>query len=473
MDEAILNQEIFLSYYGDDFTGSTDVLETLALNGIPAALFLEAPERQEIEQFELKAGIGALTGSKKIKAFGVAGISRSQDPLQMDRELPGIFEKIQAIPTDFFHYKICSTFDSAAKVGNIGHAVELALKYFPASYVPLIVGAPYLNRFVVFGNLFARVAETTFRLDRHPTMSKHPVTPMKESDLRRHLKLQTSRVLQLMDMFALEGQYGDPERYLRSLISTKSSGYVLFDTLTIDHLRIIGRLLLDTHRSTTSLLVGSSGVEFALVHYLQQQGKIKKPPQVTGPGVADKMVVTAGSAAPGTASQIRYMESLGHQGIRMNTVKLLSQEHRSREIKSLVEGALDGIARGQVPLLYTAMGPDDNSIVATSQAADERGLTSGETGSIIARAQGTVLKEIISQAGKLRVVVAGGDTSGYVSRVLGIYALETLCPIAPGAPLCVAHSNNPQFDGLEIALKGGQNGNEKYFESILKGKLIN
>jgi 3-oxoisoapionate kinase len=45
--------------------------------------------------------------------------------------------------------------------------------------------------------------------------------------------------------------------------------------------------------------------------------------------------------------------------------------------------------------------------------------------------------------------------------------------MAPGAPLCLAHSSNPLFDGLQIALKGGQNGNEKYFESILLGHIIN
>ncbi|CAN5887109.1 hypothetical protein BH24BAC1_BH24BAC1_38990 [soil metagenome] len=31
---------IFLSFYGDDFTGSCDVMESLTLNGLPCALFL-------------------------------------------------------------------------------------------------------------------------------------------------------------------------------------------------------------------------------------------------------------------------------------------------------------------------------------------------------------------------------------------------------------------------------------------------
>jgi len=461
MEKPIFKHKHFLSFYGDDFTGSTDVLETLALNGIPAALFLEAPEISEVEAFELKVGVGATKGSRKIKAFGVAGVSRSLNPGEMDHELPPIFEKISAVKTDFFHYKVCSTFDSAVNTGNIGHAVELALKYFPASYIPLLVGAPFLNRFVVFGNLFARVHENTYRLDRHPTMSKHPVTPMTESDLRLHLKQQTTRPMALVDQFALEEQYGDVQDYLKELING-SGGYVLFDTTTVDHLTTIGKLLMTFQNGDSSLLVGSSGVEYALAFYLQQQAKISSVKQVIDAGEAPNMVVTAGSAAPGTAEQIRHMETLGHTAIRLKTEKLLDPMESAGESERSASQAVQCLERKQVPMLYTALGPDDPAIRSTAQAAGKLGLNPNEIGSQIAQAQGKVLKEIIHKAGKLRV-----------ARVLGIYALETLCPIAPGAPLCVAHSNDPLIDGLEIALKGGQNGNEKYFESIYKGKPIN
>ena len=48
----IMNQNKFLlSFYGDDFTGSTDVMETLALNGLPTALFLKTPTLDEVNAF--------------------------------------------------------------------------------------------------------------------------------------------------------------------------------------------------------------------------------------------------------------------------------------------------------------------------------------------------------------------------------------------------------------------------------------
>ena len=65
---------------------------------------------------------------------------------------------------------------------------------------------------------------------------------------------------------------------------------------------------------------------------------------------------------------------------------------------------------------------------------------------------------LLKQTGLRRAVVAGGDTSGYAMRQLGISTLEVRAPIAPGAPLCRAYSQAERVDGLEIALKGGQLG---------------
>ena len=61
------------------------------------------------------------------------------------------------------------------------------------------------------------------------------------------------------------------------------------------------------------------------------------------------------------------------------------------------------------------------------------------------------------------MVVAGGDTSSYATQELGLYGLEMLAELTPGAPLCRGYSDDPRFDGLEIALKGGQMGQANYF----------
>ena len=106
----------------------------------------------------------------------------------MNRNLPAIFRAMRALGAPVNHYKVCSTFDSSPGVGSIGRAMELGRAVFRSRQsVPVVVGAPHLGRAVVFGNLFAEADGAWYRIDRHPTMRRHPVTPMTEADLRLHL----------------------------------------------------------------------------------------------------------------------------------------------------------------------------------------------------------------------------------------------------------------------------------------------
>ncbi len=74
-----------------------------------------------------------------------------------------------------------------------------------------------------------------------------------------------------------------------------------------------------------------------------------------------------------------------------------------------------------------------------------------------------MLRRLLEETGLRRACVTGGDSSGHAARALGIVALEVVAPIAPGAPLCRATTSTPALDGLQIALKGGQNGHDRIF----------
>ena len=168
------------AYYGDDFTGSTDVLEALASAGVRSVLFVGPPSETQRERF---AGC---------RAFGIAGDSRSRTPQWMSTQLPQLFRRLGALRAPIVHYKTCSTFDSSARTGSIGRALEIGQQTLPGPFIPIVVAAPHLGRYVAFGNLFATDRGIVHRIDRHPTMRAHPVTPMHEADLRRHLAAQTS-----------------------------------------------------------------------------------------------------------------------------------------------------------------------------------------------------------------------------------------------------------------------------------------
>ncbi len=171
--------ELLLTYYGDDLTGSTDSLEALELGGVSTVLFLEPPTPEQLARFP------------KVCAVGLAGVSRTMTPDAMDDALPGAFQSLKNLGAPLTHYKVCSTFDSSPEIGSIGRATEIGKRVFATPLIPVMVGAPKLKRYVVFGNHFASVGNTTYRLDRHPTMSRHPITPMDEGDLRLHLGKQT------------------------------------------------------------------------------------------------------------------------------------------------------------------------------------------------------------------------------------------------------------------------------------------
>jgi 3-oxoisoapionate kinase len=458
--------DLYLSYYGDDFTGSTDVMEALTLNGLPTALFLQPPSISEINTFRFKNK--SLPEGTRLRAIGVAGKSRSMTPAQMSGELPGIFKKMSEIKSRFFHYKVCSTFDSSPEIGSIGHAVDLAISYFPSRFVPLLVGAPDLNRFCVFGNLFARVGPTTYRLDRHPTMSRHPVTPMGESDLRLHLSSQTEREVYLLDILSMEEGGDEIEKVLTQMQENPTAPFLLMDVINHEHIKKAGEVIFRQAGLKNQLLVGSSGIEVALTTYLQEQNMLFKC-DLNGPvSRASKMVVMAGSCSPITHKQIEWAIAIGFEGIRIDSLQLVDPVGRVQEIARVITEATRMMHHKRV-VLYTAMGPEDQAIAKTRE---QMKLLVGDThfpADFLARIQGQILHGILDEHPEARVTVAGGDTSGYVVEALEIYALEVLIPIAPGAPLCIAHSNNKKFDGLEIALKGGQCGKDDYFESVYLG----
>ncbi|MEZ5396250.1 MAG: four-carbon acid sugar kinase family protein [Bryobacterales bacterium] len=132
---------MLLAYYGDDFTGSTDVMEALTTNGVEAALFLETPDERALARF---AGY---------RALGLAGVSRSQSPAWMDEHLPPAFEWLRAAGAPLCHYKVCSTFDSAPHAGSIGRAIDIGLRMFDAPFAPVVAGAPSFGRYTLFANL--------------------------------------------------------------------------------------------------------------------------------------------------------------------------------------------------------------------------------------------------------------------------------------------------------------------------------
>jgi 3-oxoisoapionate kinase len=436
-----------IGYYGDDFTGSTDVMEALASNGVPTVLFLDIPDADLLARFG------------HCRAIGIAGTSRSETPDWMEENLTPAFEWLKALGADFCHYKVCSTFDSSPMTGNIGRAIEIGKKVFAQPFVPLIVGAPQLKRYTAFGQLFAAYQGETFRIDRHPVMSRHPVTPMRESDLRLHLKDQTGLRAVLIDMALLQS----PDCVQRTdAAAIACDGILLIDVAGPDSQLRAGEALARLMPAGGWFAAGSSGFEYALLAHWREAGLLPEKPAFASPGMTERIAIVSGSVSPTTERQIRNAAQNGFTLLSVDPLALAGTGSEDA-INETVTAGLAALQNGSSPLVHTALGPAQDLGAALDLAAGARHR--------IGQALGRILRQLVECENLTRAVIAGGDTSSHALKELGIAALTTLLPFpaTPGSPLCLAHGPAKAADGLQIALKGGQVGGDDYFSMIRSG----
>jgi uncharacterized protein YgbK (DUF1537 family) len=439
-----------LSFYGDDYTGSSAVMEVMTFAGLPTVLFLDVPTPDQLARFAGYRGIG------------IAGVARSRSPDWMDRHLPPVFHAMAELKAPVSHYKVCSTLDSAPHVGSIGRAAELAAPILGGAWHPLVVAAPAIARYQAFGNLFAMAADgERYRLDRHPGMSRHPVTPMDEADIRVHLNRQTGMKIGLVDCIAMK--HGESDRALEQ---ERADGAAIVALDVIDDQTLIdaGRLVWERGGDRV-FAIGSQGLEYALVAYWRSIGLIPAVPPALRAAPVQRIACVSGSCSPMTATQIQFAVKNGFVGIRIDVRRAIDADAWERELSRTAEAALTVLSQGADPLMFTAMGPDDPAVASMRSAVDTSGLAMDVINDRIGDGLGRLLDSVMRLAKLTRGVIAGGDTSGHAAMTLGIYALTALAPIAPGAPLCRAHSDDPAHADLEIALKGGQMGAPDYFRA--------
>ena len=448
---------LLLAFYGDDFTGSADAMEALTINGVKTALFLGHPSQER-----LQANLADL------QAVGISGVSRTMTPSQMDDELPDQLGLLNSLNPRLIHYKVCATFDSSPAIGSIGHAADIAFEIINPACGVIVQGVPILGRYIVFGNHFTVYGDQRYRLDRHPVMSKHPITPMDEGDLRHHFAKQSAKHVALIDLLHLEES--DESLSNRFDRYVDEGHVVLFDTLNDANLMRIGRLIHEKSESEKIFAIGSSGFEYAMARYWQAQGIIEKPKTFDSAGPVDRLIVMSGSAAANTAEQINYATSQGFAGVTLNTDRLVDGATAEDERKRSVRESLSHLGDGKNLIISATIGPDDPIIEKTRDTIRTLGIDPSETGKLIARQQGLILRALLKETGLGRVCVAGGDTCSYSLRELDIHSLELLMPIVPAAPLCHTSSDEPIFDGLQVASKGGQIGAPDYFLQVLEGR---
>jgi uncharacterized protein YgbK (DUF1537 family) len=453
-----------LAFYGDDFTGSTDALEVLAFAGLRCALFLKPPSADALK---------ALGG---YDAVGVAGDSRGMSPSEMDQALPSIFDALAALGAAIVHYKVCSTFDSSPAVGSIGRAMDIARRIFGPTVIPIVAGTPALARYCAFGNLFARSGTDglTYRIDRHPIMSVHPVTPMDEADLAVHLGRQTAMPIGkfMLPLFSLDRP---ALREKMTELGRTVNAALLIDSTEKDHLTEVGGMLLaHCQAQRPAFVVGSSGVEYALTQWWAEHGET---PRTTNGFKSfepvEHVLAVSGSASALSDRQIDTAVEAGFAEVEVDASALVDDARWEKTSASLVAAAVALLKHGKSVILHTARGPEDPRIGALIESLVERGQTREQArhggGRLLGVRLGEIVQAILVAVPLRRLLLSGGDTSSQITRVLDPDALEIEARLSPGAPLCRVISGKPHLQSLQIALKGGQMGDASFFVRALRG----
>lgn len=439
-----------LGWYGDDFTGATDTLATVAHAGWRVLLFMGVPTPSHL------AAVGPLD------AIGIAGAARAMGPEAMQAELAPVGRYFAEAGVPVLHYKVCSTFDSAPTIGSIGTAIKALRPHVANAFVPIVGGQPNIGRYCAFSNLFAAAGTggVVHRIDRHPTMSRHPVTPMHEADLRLHLAAQGLPELGAIHYPA----YDDSDEAQDALLNGELGRIaarsdielrpVLFDIAHVSHLAAVGRFIWQHALRQRLLAVGSSSVVQALAAHLAE------PDDATAfsvPGLAPAtgpVFALSGSLSPVTARQVEA--ATGYERLPADVSRLVTQPDYAEQ---LVERVTSGLRAQQNVLVYTET--PNGAASDTTQAR------------LVAQATATLVARVVSQMALVaplrRIGIAGGDTSSHVVQALGLWGLSYQTTVAPGVALSRAHSENPALDGLELMLKGGQMGAADLFGRLVKG----
>ena len=446
------SQRARVLFYGDDFTGASDNAAQYARHGLVTRLYFSNPGLDLLKQAALECDV-----------VGVAGTARSLDPAAMTAELLPVLQDFARLNVLLVQYKCCSTFDSATYTGSLGHAIHLMRQVWPACFVPVHAATPEFGRYTLFGHHFARAGNDVHRLDRHPVMSVHPVTPMRESDVALVLKEQGFTPERLIDLRLLDQHQSCPEDLTDELLQGDSA---VFDGYTQSQSVTTAAVLWQLSRQRQVCAMAAQGLAHGLGQFLRESGQLSADTPVQQLAATDRLLVLSGSCSALSAAQIDAARQSGFVCARLSNAVLLGQD--AAGFADLQQQALQALQAGQSVVVFSAEGPQD------PHTAELRQLTGTWAPGALTQRIGECFAHIAGRAFKetplTRLVVAGGDSSSFSMRALGAEALQIKAShFSQNAHFASLVSADPQIHGKEVLLKGGQVGTAFLYDLALHG----
>lgn len=415
---------VLLGAIADDFTGATDLANTLVKRGMRAVQTIGVPNA-DIDLGDAEAVVVAL----KVRTAPVAeAVDASVQALSW----------LRTLGARQLFFKYCSTFDSTP-AGNIGPIADALIDALDTDLALVCPAFPANARTVYQGHLF--VGE---QLLSESSMKDHPLTPMRDSSLVRLMSAQTHRKVGLVAHTKVAAGVVATAAAFESLREA-GVAYAVVDAITDLDLETIGASASD-HR----LITGGSGVALGLPENFRRDGVLGPPAKASAPTVKGRQVVLAGSCSQATRGQIRFAARTWPT-LKLDPDRIAGGEPVVDEVAAWVGDHAD-----DTPVLIYASAEPDEVAAVQSKYGRER------AGAMIENAFGNIARALVAK-GARRMIIAGGETAGAGVSALNVQGLRIGVEIDPGVPWTET-LNEPR---IALALKSGNFGGEDFFPKAL------
>ena len=420
---------MLLGCIADDFTGASDLANTLAKGGMATTQFVNVPAHPADPSCE--AGVISLK-SRTIPA---------SDAIRQSLEA---LEWLQAQGCRQILFKYCSTFDSTPE-GNIGPVAEALLERLGGIAVVCPV-FPAAGRTLFNSHLFVNgqlLSETGMR--------DHPLTPMTDPDIARWLRLQTKGEIGRIPyqtvrqgVAAIRDAMATEERAGRRLVVT--------DAVVDDDLLVLGEAIAD-HK----LVTGGSGIALGLPANFRKAGLLAdlgassapSAMSISSPASRGPTAALSGSCSTQSLKQVAHFAN-GHPVLPLAPGAILDGTMTVDAACNWMMARLD-----QFPMACSSATAQD---VRAAQETFGRDRVAGA----VEHFMGALATALVA-AGVTRLVVGGGETSGAVVTALDIQAFAIGPEIDPGVPALRVEGKD-----LHLALKSGNFGTEDFYEKAAR-----
>jgi 3-dehydrotetronate 4-kinase len=410
---------VLLGAIADDFTGATDLCNTLVRRGMRSVQLIGVPAAGDIPDAE------ALVVALKSRTIPApAAVAESLAALAF----------LRGAGARQILFKYCSTFDST-EAGNIGPVAEALMAALGTDFTLFCPAFPEAGRTIYKGYLFVGDG-----LLSESGMRDHPLTPMRDPSLVRVLQRQSrGRVGLVPQPVVAEGAAAIAAAF--DALRRDGVAHAIVDAIADHDLEAIGEAAAEL-----PLVTGGSGIALGLPANFRRRRLMGDGAAADRlPAIEGAAAVLSGSCSPATLAQVAHM--------RERTPIFVIDPVAAAE-GPVVDEAL-AWARpllGERPILVSATAPPAEVAAAQARLGRER------AGAVVEATLADIARGL-ARMGVRRLVVAGGETAGAVVQALGVRGLRIGRQIDPGVPWTVS-LGEPAF---ALALKSGNFGAPDFF----------